>query len=247
MSRCRWTRPYVLVAASLVMFGLVLAGRAAAAYEEVKVERGGTVTGIVKFTGPPRPPDKREVTRDREACGTEPKTSEALLVSSTQGIKNVVVYLEGVRQGKAFSTAPVELDQRGCWFVPHVVLVRAGHPFTLLNSDGVLHNFRTPATSANPALNKAQPKFKRRLSIQIDNPDIIRVNCDIHEWMSAVIVVVAHPYYALTDENGTFVLSDIPPGRYALTVWHEVLGKQTREVVVTAGGEAKVPVEFKAK
>lgn len=246
MSRGGSVRVGAFLAASLVLFGSLPADLDAAAYEEGKVDNGGRVAGTVKFLGPLTPPAKREVSRDREVCGQEPKTSEALLVS-TQGLKNVVVYLDGIKQGKAFSNAPVELDQHKCWFVPHVLLVRAGQPFTLLNSDGILHNFHTQGTPANSALNKAQPKFKRRLSIKIDNPDIILANCDVHEWMSAVIVVMAHPYYALTDETGSFTLSDVPPGRYTLVFWHEVLGKQTREVVVAAGGEAKVAVEFKGK
>jgi hypothetical protein len=187
------------------------------------------------------------VTRDPEACGTNPKVSDAVLVSSSRGIQNVVVSLEGVTQGKPFGTTPVELDQRGCWFIPHVVLVRAAQPFTLVNSDGVLHNFRTPGTPTNPPQNKAQPKFKRRLDIKIDNPDIIPVNCDVHEWMRAVVVVMAHPYYSLTDASGAFRLADVPPGRYTLTVWHEVLGKQSRDVVVPAGGDVKVSVQLKGK
>ncbi len=229
------------------MVGLLLAARPAAAYQEVKVERGGTITGTARVSGTPPPPQHHEVTRDAEVCGKDPKTSDALQVSAGKGVRNVVVYLEGIMQGKAFGSAPVELDQRGCWFVPHVVLVRPARPFTLINSDGVLHNFRTPGTGTNPALNKAQPKFKKRLEITIDNPDIIPVNCDVHEWMHAVLVVMAHPYYALTDERGSFTLSDVPPGTYSLVFWHEVLGKQSRDVVVTAGGETKVTAEFKAK
>ncbi len=235
----------LVIATSLVVLGVVLADRPGGAYEEVKVENGGRVLGTAKLMGAGPPAQRLEVKRDTEICGKEPKVSEALAVSPGKGVKNVVVYLEGVKQGKGFSPAPVELDQRRCWFVPHVVLVPAGRPLTLVNSDDVLHNFRTPGSSVNPGLNKAQPKFKRRLPIQIDNPDIILVNCDIHEWMSAVIVVMAHPYYALTDENGSLTISDVPPGRYSLTFWHEVLGKQTREVVVPPGGEARVAVEFK--
>ncbi len=248
-----WRYPRVIssflvgpLTAGLVV-ALLLPGLAAAAYEEAKVDNAGRVTGIVRFSGTPPSPRHHEVTRDREVCGAEPKTSEALLVSPSKAIKNVVVYLEEVTQGKAFSTASVELDQHRCWFIPHVLLVRAGHPFTLVNSDGVLHNFRTPGTAANPALNKAQPKFKRRLQIQIENPDVIPVNCDVHEWMHAVLVVMGHPYYTLTDEAGTFALGDVPPGRYTLVLWHEVLGNQTRDIVVTASGEAKVSVEFKGK
>ncbi|MFQ5830067.1 MAG: carboxypeptidase regulatory-like domain-containing protein [Candidatus Methylomirabilia bacterium] len=237
----RWAFATTVLAASIL-----LAGEAASAYEVVKVASGGAVSGTVRFSGSVPAPKKLEVARDTEVCGTEPKTSEALLVSSAGGLRNVVVFLDGIEKGKAFSDAPIELDQRGCWFVPHVQLVRAGKAFTLVNSDKALHNFRTPRTEANRALNKAQPKFKRRLRITIKNPDIIPVNCDIHEWMHAVIVVMGHPYYAVTDENGAFTLSGVPPGRYTLTFWHEVLGRQTREVNVATGGEARVAVEFRS-
>ncbi len=236
-----------LLGGGLILIGLSGASQGAAAYEEAKVGNPGTITGTVTLAGPAPPAETRPVTRDPQACGTEPKVSDAILVSPSGGIQNVVVSLEGIKQGKPFPTSPVELDQRGCWFVPHVVLVRAGQPFTLVNSDGVLHNFRTPGTAMNPALNKAQPKFKRRLDIKIDNPDIIPVNCDVHEWMHAVVVVMAHPYYRLTDAMGAFTLADVPAGRYTLTVWHEVLGKQSRDVVVPAGGDAKVSVELKGK
>ncbi|MFQ5897463.1 MAG: carboxypeptidase regulatory-like domain-containing protein [Candidatus Methylomirabilia bacterium] len=238
---------WAFVAASVAVGSLLLAGQAALAYEVVKVDDGGTITGTVKLSGSVPPPQKLEVTRDPRVCGAEAKTADTLVASSSGGLKNVVVSLNGIEKGKAFSDAPIELDQRKCWFTPHVVLVRAGRSFTLLNSDKVLHNFRTPATKANRALNKAQPKFKRRLPITIKNPDVIPVNCDIHEWMHAVIVVMGHPYHALTDDNGAFTLPDVPPGRYTLTFWHEVLGRQSREVTVRAGGETKVAAEFRGR
>ncbi len=231
----------------VVLAAALLAGQPAVAYEEVKVENGGRVTGTVRVTGTTPPPDKRPVTRDPEACGSEPKTSDAVLRSASGGVKNVVVSLDGVTRGKPFPGGAAELDQRGCWFHPHVLLVRAGQPFTLINSDGVLHNFRTPGSATNPALNKAQPKFKRRLTIQLDHADIIPVNCDVHEWMHAVLVVMAHPYHALTDDSGAFTLADVPPGRYRVTFWHEVLGTQTRDVEITAGGETRAAVEFKGR
>ena len=107
----------------------------------------------------------------------------------------------------------------------------AGKSFVLINSDGILHNFRTTGT-INPILNKAQPKFKKRLKIKIDKPEIIRINCDIHEWMKGWLVVAQHPYYSLTDEAGSFEIANIPPGAYTLELWHETLGKQTRKVTV---------------
>ncbi len=90
-------------------------------------------------------------------------------------IKNAVLYLTDIQKGKAFKASSVfQIDQRGCQFHPHVLIVPAGKTFTLINSDGILHNFLTNSTK-NPILNKAQPKFKKKLKIKINKPPTGRI------------------------------------------------------------------------
>ncbi len=217
------------------------------AYDSVAVSNGGTIVGAVKFQGKAPERKKVTVTRNKEVCGKEAKFSESLIVGSSGGVQNAVLYLTGIKKGKKFEAASVfQIDQRGCQFHPHVLIVPAGKSFDLINSDGILHNFRTTGTK-NPILNKAQPKFKKKLKIKLDQPEFIRVNCDVHEWMRAWLVVADHPYYVLTDENGSFKIGDVPSGTYTLQLWHETLGQQTRKVTVKAGQETKVTIALKKK
>lgn len=216
------------------------------AYDSVAVSSGGTIIGTVKFQGKAPQRKKIAVTRDKKVCGKEAKFSESLVVGSNGGVQNAVLFLKDIKKGKKFEVSPIQVDQRGCQFRPHVFIVPAGKSFDLINSDGILHNFRTTGTK-NPILNKAQPKFKKKLKIKLDQPEFIRVNCDVHEWMRAWLVVADHPYYVLTDENGSFKIGDVPSGTYTLQLWHETLGQQTRKVTVKAGQETKVTLELKKK
>jgi len=217
------------------------------AYETTDVTAAGTIVGTVKFQGKAPERKKIAVTRNKKICGKETKLTESLIVGSDGRVQNAVLYLTDIKKGKKFeTTSGLQVDQRGCQFRPHISIVPAGKSFDLINSDGILHNFRTNSTK-NPILNKAQPKFKKKLKIKIDKPEFIRVNCDVHEWMNAWLVVTDHPYYALTNESGSFKITDVPPGTYTLQLWHETLGQQMRKVTVKAGGETKVAFELKKK
>ncbi|MBI3989204.1 MAG: carboxypeptidase regulatory-like domain-containing protein [candidate division NC10 bacterium] len=238
---------FVIAVVALGMIGS-LAG-ASDAYEAIKVDKGGTITGVVKFRGTPLVPEMIKITRDVEVCGKEPKFSEALLVSQKGGLKNAVISLVDIKQGKAWEAMDSpKLDQNGCRFIPHVLVLPAGVTFDLVNSDKILHNFHT-TSAINPTLNKAQPKFKPVMKVDLKKenvlkPDLMKVNCDVHEWMNAWIIIADHPYYAVTDEDGSFTLKDVPPGTYTLQVWHETLGKHTKGVSVKEGTETKVSFEL---
>ena len=78
------------------------------------------------------------------------------------------------------------------------------------------------------------------MTIQLDEPEKVPVKCDTHEWMSGVIVVMDHPYFAKTDAKGAFRLSDVPAGEYTLAVWHERLGEKSAKVKVEPGKESRV-------
>jgi plastocyanin len=216
------------------------------AYEAVQVQNGGVISGVVKFAGPVPPLEQLAITKDQATCGTGQRPSEALLVAADQGIKNVVVSLVDVSKGKPQPAAPEPptLTQEKCWFSPRVLLVPAESTIDVLNHDNVMHNIHT-ASQANPVVNKAHPTFKKKLSFALRKPETIKVKCDIHPWMSAWFVVTEHPYYTVTEANGSFTLTDVPPGTYTLQAWHETLGKQTQQVSVSANGASKVVFELK--
>ena len=116
----------------------------------------------------------------------------------------------------------------------------------ILNPDGVLHNVHS-YSKVNSAFNKAQPRFKKKLKVKIDKAEAISIKCDVHGWMSGWLFSAANPYFSVTDDKGSFKLTDVPPGTYTLEIWHETLGKTSKKVTVKAKKEVKVTVEMVKK
>lgn len=222
------------------------AGHDAQAYEPIQVTNGGKISGTVQFVGAVPPAEQLAITRDEKSCGTGTRPSETLVVSPQGGLKNAVVSITNITRGKPrpASKKNPQFVQEKCWFSPHVLLVPAGSTVDLFNRDKVMHNIHT-VSKINPVVNKAHPSFKKRLRFKLKKPEVIKVKCDMHTWMGGWFVVTDHPYYALTDANGAFALTDVPPGTYILKVWHETLGEQTLNVSVEAGGETRAAFEFK--
>ncbi len=202
---------------------------------------GGSLSGIVTYQGQLPPLKKSAVTIDSHVCGKESK-SEGLVVGKRGGVKNTVIYILGPVVGaKVFPEGPggFVVNQMNCRFEPHVVIVGRESPLTVRNSDNILHNFHTYSRS-NPALNKAQPRSMLEMTLKFERPEIFEVRCDVHDWMQGWVVVADHPYYAVTDDEGKFRLTDIPAGDYTLSLWHESLGSQSKRIQVVEGEEAKV-------
>jgi plastocyanin len=215
-------------------------------YEAMSVTDGGTIVGDVKYAGDPPPVEKIDVTKDVNICGAEPKPSPALVVGASKGIKDVVVSLPGIQKGKPLAKLekPPVLDQKNCEYHPYAQIIPVGTTMEITNSDDVLHNVKTKA-GTKTSFNIAQPKFKRKLTVDFKNPEVVQVECNVHGWMNAIVVVADDPYRALTDDNGSFKITDVPPGKYTLKVWHSKLGDQTKEITVGAKEEVKVAFEMK--
>lgn len=84
----------------------------------------------------------------------------------------------------------------------------------------------------NSSFNRTQPRA-RTIAVTFPRPEIVRIDCDLHPWMRAWVVVAEHPFYAVTNERGEFVLENLPPGRYTLHVWQETLGRKREEILVS--------------
>jgi plastocyanin len=207
---------------------------------------GGTLRGTVRFTGATVEPKKLPVTVDHFVCGKE-KDAEDLVLSPEKGIRNVVVSLQPPPAGAKWPTflPSVQMDQGECVFVPRVVIVPVGGTVEFLNSDRLLHNLHSDSTK-NHTFNRTQPRG-RTIPIVFNKPEIIRVGCDLHPWMRAWVVVAEHPFYAVTDDQGEFVLENVPSGEYTLQVWQESLGTVTQDVTVREEGGTPVTVEMSQK
>jgi hypothetical protein len=206
----------------------------------------GAIKGTVKFTGAPIEQKMLPVTTDHYVCGKE-KESEALLLSAAKGIRYAVVSLRNPPAGPKWPgpVPPVQMDQKGCVYVPHVVLVPVGGTVEFLNSDRLLHNLHSQS-SENRRFNRTQPRG-RTIPIVFTKPETVRVDCDLHPWMRAWIVVAEHSFYVITNEQGEFTLDHVPSGTYTLQVWQESLGSTSREVTVSDQGITTVTVEMGQK
>ena len=200
---------------------------------------GGTIEAAVTYSGA-AVVEKLKVNKDTEKCGTE-AAIEKVVVGSNKGLVNAVVSVPGAKG--APKTVKAVVDQHGCKFVPHVVATTPGE-VDIKNSDDILHNIHTYST-ANPSINKAQPKFKKVMTEKFEKPEIIKLTCDVHSWMTGWIAVMPNPFFGVTDANGVTKIDNVPPGKYTVEVWHETLGKQTKDVEVKAGQSAKVAFEMK--
>ena len=212
------------------------------AYKEVQVSNGGTISGTVTYKDPIPEPYVIWPTKDVEVFGkTIP--DERLLISKEGKIKNVVVSLDGVKEGKRWPNINASLVNQGGRFFPHVQVLRTGAQLEIINRDPLLHNthgFGGGRTVFNVGLPTKDQKVKKSLK----QAGIIQVMCDVHDWMNGWVVVQDHPYFAVTGEDGNFTITDVSPGSYKISVWHEKLGKQQAQMKVPANGKARLDFVF---
>jgi plastocyanin len=232
----------VFSAMLLLSIGVVILG------QKVSAAGSGSVTGTVKLDG--TAPHQKGIDMSKEpSCAAihkdKPITTENVMVGANNGLANVVVYVTQGLSGNEASTQSVELTQKGCQYIPHVVAVDAGQHMKVINADQTSHNIH-PQPTKNQEWNKSQPPSTPPLDVTWANEEIaVPVKCNIHPWMHGYIAVVKGPY-GVSDENGSFSLN-LPPGSYTLTAWQETYGTQTQQVTVAAGKPANVSFTFKAK
>ena len=221
-------------------------------YKTSSVSSGGTISGVVKFEGDMPEMKMLEITKDQAICGATEKYDESVVVGEGSALKNTIVYLMDISQGKGFDKAvKLEIDQKNCKFSPHVQIVPVGTRVTMLNNDKVNHNVHI-FSSINKPVNKQQTKNRRKMPLaavkKAEGP--VSMKCDIHGWMSAWIAYVPHPYFAVTNEKGEFSLEDVPAGTYKLGYWHEACGSNSASpvsVTVEAGGTVTQDFTLKLK
>ena len=205
-----------------------------------------SISGAVTYDGPA--PERRavEMRRDPKCValhGEEKVLDEHTLVNDAGQLQNVFVYVKTVEKGEfPVPEEPAVLDQKGCMYQPRVLGIRVGQTLHIKNSDALTHNVRSYARR-NRAFNIGQPgpgtrekKFRRPETA-------VKVQCDIHPWMAAYLFVMEHPFFAVSDESGSFKISGLAPGKHTLVAWHETLGKQQAEIDVTDGA-TKVNFKF---
>ena len=232
------------------------------AFQSEAQAQWGTVKGQIVFDGD-LPKLKPLVTKgdssakDSAVCAAEEVPEEKLIVDpESKGIANVVVYL-AKKPAKVHpdlvksKDAEIKFDQKGCRFLPHVLVVRTDQKVRVLSDDSIAHNTHTNPIKNNqenfivPPNDRAGVLMKP-LTLVERVP--VKVVCDIHPWMSAYWVVIDHPYAAVTDAKGNFEIPNLPVGSHEFTIWQESSGYLDRKYVVDvkAGDNVQKPLKYGA-
>jgi hypothetical protein len=226
----------------LVFIGLALAAGVCAAqseYHVIAVQDGGTIRGTVKWQGALPHLTPSEIDKDTQVCdpqGQKHRDLERLLVSPSGGVANTVVFLKNVAAGKAMDL-PLErryLNQKTCRYEPHILLVPAQATLTVRSSDPLLH---TVHMSGSADYNLPFTTQGQEISRPMTRAGVVDLRCNAgHVWMNGEMMVASNPYYAVTDSEGNFVLTDVPAGQYEVEAWHEgwrVVGESAMYDVMT--------------
>lgn len=186
-----------------------------------------SLKGRIVFPGDIPDQSQLAITRDEEVCGELGLLNETIIVNrQNRGMQNVVVWLSSKKQvpvhpSLADVSKPVQLDNKGCRFVPRIVPVRTGQVLQCTNADPVSHNVAVYARRNQPFSIIVPQGDPLERTFRREELKPIRIDCSIHAWMRAYLVVTEHPYAAVTDKDGRFTIKNVPQGKWQFRFWHE--------------------------
>lgn len=209
------------------------------------------VTGTVRFDGPSPKTELLDYRTDPVCISLGGQAAaDHTLVSESGGLANVFVHVIdpplSAGGGENPKALPVlVLDQHKCRYHPKVFGIRIGQTLEIRNGDPTLH---TTHAFTFRGFNVVTPRQGQRIQKTFTRAQVmVPIRCDVHPWMTAYAGVLPHPFFAVTDADGRFVLpTGLPDGDYVLEAWHEKLGRQRFEVKV-AGGQSATEVVFRPK
>ena len=269
-----------LIAITTAFLGVGFPDARLQAYEVVEVEQGGTIAGLVTLSGTtPAPKAFNLVTfPDPEYCGRISNGNGWRLLydfrvdehNGFYGLKDVVVFLEGVESGKPFDLSVPRVEAKDCQFAPFVTVVRDQHAVEIVNMDPVMHDIQAYETSRQlgtrvlfnsplpmnkhhqrgdlHALHTHQPGISMLEKIQLSKGRRFFVmQCGFHAYMESWALAVANPYYEITDQTGAYAIERVPPGTYRLIAWHPSIGTlEERMVTVEPRGLSRINLSLPA-
>jgi plastocyanin len=190
----------------------------------IRLASAADITGKITLKG--TPPTELKLPFDDKCSALNPAitTTRWYVVGKDSGLANVFVYISKGCEGKQYPTPSqaVELDQQGCNYEPYVLGMMTGQTLKIKNSDPLLHNVHAlPTADGNTEFNLAQPTQGQVDEKTFNKKEIlVKIKCDVHNWMFAYVGVMDNPYFAVSDADGNFKISNVPPGTYTLTAYH---------------------------
>jgi plastocyanin len=208
----------------------------------------GSVAGKVTYVdGDADTPIKMDADPVCQSLHQSEVHTETVVKGAAGELANAFVYVKDGLPAGSYPTATeaVRLEQQGCVYKPHVTGVRVGQPVKIVNNDPTLHNVHA-LPKANTEFNQGQPFQGMELDKTFDQAEMaIPIKCDVHPWMLSYLHVMDHPFFAVSKEDGSFEIPDLPPGTYTIEAWHEQLGTQQQSVTVPESATAQANFEFK--
>ena len=258
----------------IVLLFLVLGlSTSASAYEVKEVKEGGTVSGTVTLLGPaPEPKAYNLITfPDPEYCGRIStgngwRLLRDFLVNDEKQVKDVVLFIEDIEEGKSFSVSIPRVEAKDCQFLPFTTIVRSGHGVEVINMDPVMHDIQAYETSRQTGtrvlFNSPLPfnQLHRRGDMHathdhLPSESLVRqfhlskgrktfvMQCGFHAYMESWAIAVENPYYSFSNAKGEFLIEGIPPGTYKLRAWHPSI-KQNISKTITIEPHGQMQVNF---
>jgi hypothetical protein len=241
-----------------VSMGLGVLGPASA-YDTVVVKDGAVLRGTMTFQGTAPAPKEFELRRypDQVFCGALSdggghRFLKEVHVGQGGGLKDVVVVVEGVQSGKPFTFTNAQVEANVCQFLPFVTVVSDKRQLTVTNRDPVSHDIQGYAYDlAGVDIVLHRPSLTATGTTDIvhlvKGRKVFTMQCGMHPYMQNWGYAIDNPYYAVTDQDGSFSIGDLPAGTYRVKAWHPILGVQERELTVEANSTTMLDARFDVK
>lgn len=153
-----------------------------------------------------------------------------------------VAYVDDVAGPFATPDRVVIMDQKSLRFVPHVLPIQVGTTVEFANSDPLAHNVFSISSPKRFNLGLYGRGTSRR--VKFDQPGVVQLLCNVHQEMSAFIVVVKSPFFARTAADGSFRIDNVPAGRHRVRIWHEAMDERSYDVEIAAAGITKTTIRL---
>lgn len=210
----------------------------------------GNLVGTVSFVGVPPGPRRIDVSADPICETINPEVTTEDVIVTDGKLANVFVYARAGDALDAYNfeapSSEVSLEHKGCRYVPHALGMQTQQILKVLNSDPTTHNTH-PIPKNNREWNQSQPPGATPIEHRFDWRELfIPVKDNQHPWEKAYVGVFSHPFFAVSDKDGSYRIAGLPPGQYTIVAWHERYGEQTIDVPIDRRERKRLDFTFRA-